>query len=88
MGFFAGFLGQFGLLDLLFQFLKLVTALFSLAKLLLDGLHLLVQIIFALGLLHLPLDPAADALFHLQDANLALHDAIDLFQPLGDAHGL
>jgi hypothetical protein len=50
----------------------------------LDRLHLLVQIVLALGLLHLPLDAAADLLLHLQHRDLALHQGVDFLQPLGD----
>ena len=42
------------------------------AELLLDRLHLLVEVVLALALLHLPLDAAADALLHLQDVDLGL----------------
>ena len=59
-----------------------------LAQLPLDRLHLLVEIIFPLGLLHLPLHAAADLLLHLQDADLALHQGEDLLQALGDVDDL
>ena len=62
----------------------LVAAVLALAELLLDRLHLLVEVIFALRLLHLPLDARADALFHLQDGNLGFHEAHRLLQPLLD----
>ena len=39
----------------------LVAAVLALAQLLLNGLHLLIQIVLALGLLHLALDPAKDS---------------------------
>ena len=79
----AGFLGELGLLDLVFQFLELVAA-FLVAELLLDRLHLFVEVVLALGLLHLPLDAGTDALFHLQHGDLALHQAEHLLEPLGD----
>ena len=41
-----------------------------------------------MGLPHLPLDPAVDALFYLQHADLAFHEAEDLFQPLADGFAL
>jgi hypothetical protein len=53
----------------------------------LDRLHLLVEIVLALRLLHLPLDAAADALFHLQHADLAFHQAENLLEALGDRNG-
>jgi hypothetical protein len=46
-------------------------AVFQLAELLLDGLHLLVEVVLALALLHLLLDAAADALLDLQQVDLA-----------------
>jgi hypothetical protein len=61
-----------------------LVALLAVAELLLNGLHLLVEIVLALGLLHLALDPRADALFHLQHRDLALHQGIDPLQALVD----
>ena len=55
-------------------------AVFHLAELFLNRLHLLVQVVLALALLHLLLDAAADALLDVQDVDLALDDAEDLFQ--------
>ena len=82
---FPGFLGQFGLRDALFQLGHLVAAFLAVAEFLLDRLHLLVEIILALGLLHLPLDARTDPLLDLQDGNLALHEAERALQPLLDA---
>ena len=60
---------------------QLVAAVLALiAELALDRLQLLVQIIFALGLLHLALDPAADFLLDLEHAKLALHEGEHHFQ--------
>ena len=84
---FARLLRQLGLLDLLFEFGDLVLAVLV-AEFLLDRLHLLVEIVLALRLLHLALDARADALFHLQNGDFALHQAEHLFQPLGDARYL
>jgi hypothetical protein len=42
------------------------------AELLLDRLHLLVQVVLALAFLHLALHPAADAFLDLEDVDLAL----------------
>ena len=81
------FPGQARLTDALFQLHDLVTAVVGLAQLALDRLHLLVQIIFALGLLHLALHARADLLLDLQDGDLALHQAVDLLQPFGDGDG-
>ena len=41
-----------------------------------------------LGLLDLPLNPAADALLDLEHGDFTLHQAEHLLQPLGDRHGL
>ena len=53
------------------------------AQLLLDRLHLLVEVVLALALLHLALDPAADAFFHLLHVDLAIDQAHQQFQPAG-----
>ncbi len=68
-----------------FQFGHLVAAVLAVAEFLLDRLHLLVEVIFALGLFHLALDARADALFDLQDGNLAFHEAERLFKARLDA---
>ena len=79
----ARFLRQLGALDLVFELGDLVLAVLV-AEFLLDRLHLLVEVILALGLLHLPLDARADALLDLQHRDFALHQAEHLLQPLGD----
>jgi len=83
----ARLLRELGLLDLVLDLGELVRA-FLVADLFLDRLHLLVEKILALGLLHLPLDAAADPLLDLQHRNLALDQAEHLLQPLGDRRGL
>ena len=80
----AGLLGQLGLLDALLEVEQLVAMLVLLPQLPLDRLHLLVEVIFPLGLLHLALDPTADLLLDLQDGDFPLHQGEDLFQALGD----
>ena len=87
LGLGAGLLGQARLTDALLQVHDLVARVVGLAQLALDRLHLLVQIIFALGLLHLALDARADLLLDLKDRDFALHQAIDLLQPLGHVEG-
>ena len=77
-------LRQLGLGDLRFQLGHFAFAVLAVAQLLLNGLHLLIQIIFALGALHLGFDAGLDLFLDLQDAHFALHQAIDLFQPLAD----
>ena len=67
----AGLLGELGLLDALLELGSLVAAVLAVAELLLDRLHLLVEIVLALRLLHLALDARADALLDLQDGDLA-----------------
>ena len=78
--FFARFFWHFCAINLLGDFINFIAPIFAIAQLFLNRLHLLVQIIFALGFFHLAFDTIADTLFHLQDANLAFHDAIDSFQ--------
>jgi hypothetical protein len=77
---------KLGLLDFLFEFGHLVAAV-AVAEFLLDRLHLLVEIVLALGLLHLPLHAAADALFHLEDGDLAFHQAKHMLQPIRSRNG-
>ena len=78
----ARFLRELGLLDLVFEFGELVLAVLV-AQLLLDRLHLLVEVVLALGLLHLALDARADALLDLQHRDFAFHQAEHFLQPLG-----
>jgi hypothetical protein len=76
-----GLLRHLGGLDLLFHLLE-VRVLVALAEFLLDRLDLLVQVVLALTLLHLPLDAAADALLDLQDVDFAFEDAEQMLEPL------
>ena len=80
--FFARFFGKLGLRDPVLEFLQLVATVFAFTQLLLNGLHLLIQIVFALRLLHLPFHTAADLLLNLKDADLRLHKAVDPLQPV------
>ena len=79
----AGLLRELGLLDLVLKLGQLILA-FLVAEFLLDGLHLLVEVVLALGLLHLALDARADALLDLQHGDFALHQAEHFFQPFGN----
>ncbi len=47
-----------------------------------DRLDLLVEVVLALRLLHLPLDAATDALLDLQDVDLGLEQTEQVFEPL------
>ncbi len=90
-GLFAGFLAQAGLLDAQFDLGHFVAAVLALAQFLLDRLELFVQVILALGLLHLALHARADLLLHLQHADLALHhgvNALKAFDHVGDLQQL
>ena len=80
----AGLLGELGLLDARLDLGGLVAAVLAFAELLLDRLHLLVEVVLALRLLHLALDARADALLHLQHRDLGLHEAHRLLEPLLD----
>ena len=51
------------------------------AKFLLDSLHLFVQVILALALLHLAFDASADALFHLQDIEFTFDQRQQVLKP-------
>src|SRR5262245_36621616 len=86
-GLLARLLRELGLLDLVLDLGELVLA-FLVAELLLDRLHLLIEVVLALGLLHLALDARADALLDLQHGDFALHQAEHLFETLGDRRRL
>ena len=79
----SGFLRKLGFLDASLELRQIVLAVLV-PEFLLDGLHLLVEIILPLGLLHLTLDARPDALLDLQDRDLALHQAEALLQPRRD----
>ena len=66
-------------LDLFFQLVE-VGAFLALAQFLLDRLDLFVQVILALALFHLAPHTAADALFDLENVDLALQQAQQMFQ--------
>ncbi len=83
-GLFTGLLRQLDARDALLELLELVLAVFRVAELLLNGLHLLVQVVLALRLLHLALDARADALLDLENRDLTLHQAKHPLQPLDD----
>ena len=67
-------------LDLVFEVREFVRRVFHLAEFLLNGLHLLIQVVLALALLHLRFDATADALLDLQHVDLALDHAEDLLE--------
>ena len=64
------------------QVLDLVGRIVHVAEFFLDRLHLLVEIVLALALLHLLLDAAADTLLDLHQVDLALDLAHDVFDTL------
>ena len=78
-------LGHAGGLDLAFQLFQ-VGALFAIPQLLLDRLHLLVQVEVALVLFHLALDAATDALVDVENVDFMLKLAKQQFQTLLDVH--
>ncbi len=61
---------------------------FHLAELFLDRLHLLVQVVLALALLHLALHAAADALLDLEDIELAFDELQQMLEALLDVEHL
>ena len=79
----AGLLRQLQAIDLFLQLLQFInlTGIVT-AQFLLDRLELFVEVIFALGLLHLALHAPTDATFHLQHAQLAFHEGMRHFHPL------
>ena len=79
----ARLFGKLGLGQLFLKLGQLLAAVIALAQLALDRLHLLVEIILTLGLLHLALDARADLLLDLQNADLAFHQTQHALQPAG-----
>ena len=80
-----GLLRHPGFLDALLVLFRLVGYVLELAHLFLDGLHLLIEIVLALGLLHLILDPRADALLDLQQIDFGLDQCHQVFDPIAHA---
>ena len=70
--------------------MQLVPAIFAIgpAQLLLNRLHLFVEIILALRFLHLALHAAADFLLNIEDRNLAFHHGVNALQPFSGAGDL
>jgi len=69
-------------LDALLQFADLVRRIVEFAEFLLNGLHLLIQVVLALAFLHLLFDAAANALFDLQHVHLAFDDGEHVLETL------
>ena len=84
IGFLARVLGHARDADLFLDLVD-VRAFLGFAEFLLDRLHLLVQVVLPLALLHLALDASADALFHLQDVEFALNHLQQMLKALFDA---
>lgn len=83
-GFLARLFRHFRRIDLALQRFVLVRRVVHLAQFFLNRLHLLIQIVLALALLHLLLDAVADAFLNLQQVDLRLHHRHQVFQTLGD----
>jgi hypothetical protein len=75
-------LRHLGLFDLLLQLVDLVALLVLAAQFLLDRLHLLVEVVLLLRLLHLLLDARLDAAIDLELVDLDFEDAGDAVQAL------
>ena len=77
-------------MDLSRQLIHLIGNIIHVPELLLDSLHLLVEIVLALILLHLLLDATPDALFHFEHVDFTFHQchqslkALDDFRKLQD----
>ena len=82
IGLFLDVLGHLGRLDLLLQLVDLVALLVLAAQFLLDRLHLLVEVVLLLRLLHLLLDARLDPAVYLQLVDFDFQDAGDAVQAL------
>ena len=71
--------------DLLLEVGDLVRRIFHLAEFFLNRLHLLIQVVLALTLLHLLLDATANALLDLQHVDFGVDQAHDVLEPLTHA---
>ena len=71
-----------GRLDPLGNVLNLVRRFVHVAEFLLNRLHLLVEVVLALALLHLPFHAAANTLLDLQEIDLLLDSCNEMLQPL------
>ena len=85
---FLDFVGHAGCFDLLPQFFGIARGLVLLAQFLLDGLHLLAQVVLALRLLHAVLHFALDLVAQLLDFQLLRQVLVDLLQANVDIGGL
>ena len=82
-GFLAGLFRHAAGFELLLNFVHFGLGVVLAAHLLVDGLDLLVEIVFALVALHLDLDAVFDALFHGGQSHLALQQGVGAFQAQG-----
>ena len=83
-GFLLGFLRHAGGFDLLAQILDVLLALVDIAEFLLDGLHLLAQVVIALRLLDLVLNLGLNLVAKLLDLELLGKVLVDALQARGD----
>ena len=88
IGLVARLLRHAGGLDALLELADLVRRLVEVAEFLLNGLHLLIQVVLALALLHLLLDAAADALLDLQHVHLAFDHGEHVLEALAHVGNL
>ena len=75
-------------LDLVLELVELVLEFVAVAELLLNGLHLLIQVVLLLRLLHLLLDAGPDLLLHLEDLDLGLHQLVEALEALAGRRSL
>ena len=79
-GFFKGVLGHAGCFDLALELIHL--RFLIAAQLLLNGLHLLIQVVLFLGLFHLTLDPRVDGTIHVQLFDLRIQNVLQPVEPV------
>ncbi|VTM90282.1 Uncharacterised protein [Raoultella ornithinolytica] len=79
-GFFFRLFRHFCRVDLALQRFVLVRGIVHLAKLFLDGLHLLIQIVLTLRLFHLLFHAVANTLLNLQQIDFRFHHRHQIFQ--------
>ncbi|MCY1509088.1 hypothetical protein D9M68_434180 [compost metagenome] len=75
--------GHAGVVDALLELFDLVMPFVAVTEFLLNGLHLLVQVVLALTALHLLLDPATNALLYLQQVDLRIQQGQNVLDARG-----
>ena len=83
-----GFVRHLGVVNPSLQFIQFIGGVIQFPQFLLNGLHLLVEVVLALTLLHLLFDATANALFNLEQIDFRIHQAQQVIQALTQGRNL